>query len=141
MVTLAQRLEALRTKKNISRVDLAAAMGMPRLSIEKFETGKLTPSKEQQEKLAAYFGVTVPYLRGESDDLVSMESWLSGNVPDEPEIQPVKKPKPKLSEVEKEENAMFNLLLRSESFKNAVLAVLKTPEGQKLVAEAARKGR
>lgn len=43
MVTMAQRIEALRTEKGLSRPALAAALGLPRLSIEKFETGRQTP--------------------------------------------------------------------------------------------------
>ena len=84
MVTIAQRIEALRTEKGLSRPALAAAVKLPRMSIEKFETGRQTPSQEQQKMLAAYFGVSVSYLKGESDDPTSMESWLNGNVPDEP---------------------------------------------------------
>ena len=68
MVTIAQRIEALRTEKGISRPALAAAVKLPRMSIEKFETGRQTPSQEQQKMLAAYFGVSVSYLKGESDD-------------------------------------------------------------------------
>ena len=44
MVTIAQRIEALRTEKGISRPALAAAVSLPRMSIEKFETGRQTPS-------------------------------------------------------------------------------------------------
>lgn len=64
MVTLAQRLEELRTARGLSRPALAAELGLPRMSIEKFETGRQTPSQEQQKKLAAYFEVPLPYLRG-----------------------------------------------------------------------------
>lgn len=60
MVTMAQRIEALRTEKGLSRPALAAALGLPRLSIEKFETGRQTPSQEQQQKLAGAFGVSLP---------------------------------------------------------------------------------
>ena len=63
MVTMAQRIEALRTEKGLSRPALAAALGLPRLSIEKFETGRQTPTKDQQDKLAEYFGVPEPLIR------------------------------------------------------------------------------
>ena len=88
MVTIAQRIETLRTEKGLSRPALAAAVSLPRLSIEKFEAGRQTPSQEQQKMLAAFFGVSVSYLKGESDDPTSMESWLNGNVPDEPMTSP-----------------------------------------------------
>ena len=54
MVTLAQRIEQLRTAKGLSRPALAAALGLPRMSIEKFESGRQTPTQEQQNKLASY---------------------------------------------------------------------------------------
>ena len=90
MVTMAQRIEELRTKKGISRPALAAALGLPRLSVEKFETGRQTPTQEQQQKLAAAFGVSLSYLRGETDDPTSMDNWLSGALPQE---EPVSIPK------------------------------------------------
>ena len=67
MVTIAQRIEALRTQKGMSRPGLSAALGLPRQAVEKFETGRLTPNQEQQAKIAAYFGVSVGYLLGQSD--------------------------------------------------------------------------
>lgn len=137
MVTLAQRLEKMRMGKGISRIELANVLGLPKMSIEKFETGKLTPSKDQQEKLAAYFGVSVMYLKGESDDPNDMASWLSGNIKEEPVTIPSpvrEKPvKPKANDME--DGAIFNLMLKSDAFKAAVLDVLKTPEGQKVLAQ------
>ena len=47
MITMAQRLEELRTQRGLSRPALAAALGLPRMSVEKFETGRQTPSQEQ----------------------------------------------------------------------------------------------
>ena len=45
MVTMAQRIEALRTERNLSRPALASALGLPRMAVEKFETGRQTPSQ------------------------------------------------------------------------------------------------
>lgn len=144
MVSAAQRLEKLRTEKNVSRVQLASQLGFPKTSIEKFETGRLTPTKEQCEKLAKFFAVSTAYLRGESDDPTDMQSWLSGNVPDEP--RPAPTPAPARAKIvaqtanqEKEDSAFFNLLLKSDAFKTAVLEVLKTPEGQELIKKAMKK--
>ncbi len=64
MVTLAQRIEELRTARGLSRPALAAALGLPRTAIEKFETGRQTPTQDQQSKLASYFGVSLFYLGG-----------------------------------------------------------------------------
>ena len=76
MVTLAQRIEALRTERGLSRPALAAELGLPKGAVEKFETGRQTPSREQQEKLAGYFGVSLFYLRGESNDRTRQETWM-----------------------------------------------------------------
>lgn len=146
MVTIAQRIEALRTEKGLSRPALAAAVKLPRMSIEKFETGRQTPSQEQQKMLAAYFGVSVSYLKGESDDPTSMESWLNGNVPDEP-MTP--SPAPRRAAVSaapakvKEDGAVFGALLKSPAFqtmiKDAAAEYLRSPEGQALIAKAVRR--
>ena len=146
MISAAQRLEALRTEKNISRTQLASQLGFPKTAIEKFETGRQTPTKEQYEKLARFFGVSAAYLKGESDDPISMESWLNGSVPDEP-IAP--DPAPRRAAVSaapgkvKEDGAVFGALLKSPAFqaliKDAAAEYLRSPEGQALIAKAIRR--
>lgn len=150
MVTIAQRIEALRMQKALSRPALAAALGLPRMSVEKFETGRQTPSQDQQAKLAQYFGVSLAYLRGESDDPSGTDTWLSGNVADEPAVpRPVPKaaPRPAAQVVQSSggdgDGAVFSALLKSKSFqdmvRSTVLEVLRSPEGQQLLAKAIRK--
>ena len=150
MVTIAQRIEALRMQKALSRPALAAALGLPRMSVEKFETGRQTPSQDQQAKLAQYFGVSLAYLRGESDDPSGTDTWLSGNVADEPAVpRPVPKaaPRPAAQVVQSSggdgDGAVFSALLKSKSFqdmvRSTVLEVLRSPEGQQLLAKAVHK--
>ena len=150
MVTIAQRIEALRVEKGLSRPALAAALGLPRMSVEKFETGRQTPSQDQQAKLAQYFGISLAYLRGESDDPSGTDTWLSGNVADEPAVpRPVPKaaPRPAAQVVQSSggdgDGAVFSALLKSKSFqdmvRSTVLEVLRSPEGQQLLAKAIRK--
>ena len=151
MVTMAQRIEELRTKKAMSRPALAAALGLPRLSIEKFETGRQTPTQEQQQKLASAFGVSIAYLRGETDDPTSMDNWLSGAVPAEDPVVLPKAVRRATAAVgaqsgdsgKNDGGAVFSALLKSDSFKalvrETVLDVLKSPEGQALLAKAAKK--
>ncbi len=76
MVTMAQRIEDLRTEKGLSRPGLAAALHFPKGSIDKFETGRQTPTRDQQEKMAAFFNVSLFYLRAESNDRTKMENWI-----------------------------------------------------------------
>ena len=146
MVTMAQRLEALRVERGISRPALSAALGFPKTAMEKFETGRQTPTQNQQRKLADYFGVTLPYLRGESDDPAEGDSWLSGNVPAEepvrtPAAPPVQK-KTRPAAVQ-EDGAVFGALLKSPSFqalmRDAALEALRSPEGQALLDKAVRR--
>ena len=150
MVTIAQRIETLRVEKGLSRPALAAALGLPRMSVEKFETGRQTPSQDQQAKLAQYFGVSLAYLRGESDDPSGTDTWLSGNVADEPAVpRPVPKaaPRPAAQVVQSSggdgDGAVFSALLKSKSFQDMIrstgLEVLRSPEGQQLLAKAIRK--
>ena len=83
MVTMAQRIEQLRTEKGLSRPALSQALGLPRTAAEKFETGRATPTKEQQDKMADFFGVSLFYLKGESSDRTRMDAWLDGDFRDE----------------------------------------------------------
>ena len=146
MITMAQRIEALRTERGISRPALSSALGFPKTAMEKFETGRQTPTQDQQKKLADYFGVSLFYLKGESDDPTRMETWLNGgDVPDDSPRQisapaPVqKKPRPAAAQ---EDGAVFGALLKSPSFqallRSAVSEVLRSPEGQEILAKSVR---
>ena len=149
MITMSQRIEALRTERGLSRPALSAALGFPKTAVEKFETGRQTPTQDQQDKLASYFGVSLFYLRGESDDPTRMESWLNtGYVEEEPAPRPVPRPAaPKIvaqsSAAGQNDSNMFSAFMKSKSFQDllraTVLDVLRSPEGQELIARAVRK--
>ena len=148
MVTMAQRIETLRTQQNLSRPALAAALGMPRNAIEKFETGRQTPTKEQQEKLAAFFGVSVFYLRAESDDPTTQRTWMDMAYAQEdtptPAFVPQKsKPVSRPAAPAGDGGTVFDVVLHSKGFqellRTAVLETLRSPEGQDLLAQAIRK--
>ena len=47
MTTIAQRIEVLRNERGLSRPALSAALGLSKGAVEKFETGRQTPTKEQ----------------------------------------------------------------------------------------------
>ena len=150
MVTLAQRIEELRTARGLSRPALAAALGFPRTAIEKFETGRQTPTQDQQNKLASYFGVSLFYLRGETNDPKDMDDWMDGAFLEEPAPAPAA-PAPRRAAVKPavaassggEGGTMFDAFLTSKKFqealRTAVLDTLRTPEGQELLTKAIRK--
>ena len=150
MVTLAQRIEALRTEKGLSRSALAAALGFPKGSVDKFETGRQTPSKEQQDKLATFFGVSLFYLRGESNDRTKMENWADidpDTFIDTPHSAPAPRrpaPKPIAAEIPTGGgSSMFDTFLHSKSFQELVRAtlldVLLSPEGQRILADTIKR--
>ena len=143
MVTLGQRIEELRNERGMSRPALSAALGLPKGAAEKFETGRQTPTKEQQEKIAAYFGVSVLYLRGESSDRTRQEDWMDAAAFRDEEPVFVPKPAPKPKEPESIQGGMLDAMLASKSvqelLRGIVLDVLKSPEGQAVIAQAVRK--
>ena len=144
MVTLGQRIEELRTERGLSRPALSAALGLPKGAAEKFESGRQTPTKEQQEKIAAYFGVSVFYLRGESSDRTRQEDWMDAAAysDEEPVFVPKPAPKPKKAP-EPAQGGMLDAMLASkqvqELLRSTVLDTLRSPEGQALIAKAVRK--
>ena len=146
MVTMAQRIEQLRTEQNMSRPALATALGFPKTALEKFETGRQSPTKEQAQKLADFFGVSMFYLKGESNDRTRMDDWmetaLSGNEAQHVPIQP-KKPKPQIESAPSGQGTIFDSFLKSKAFQEMVRAtvveVLRSAEGQELIEKAVKK--
>ena len=144
MVTLAQRIAALREERGLSRPALAAALGFPGTAIEKFETGRQTPSQAQQERMAAYFGVSPFYLRGETNDRTQMEDWMDGAFLDEPAPAPApRRPEPKAAAPSGDGGSLFDALVSSRKFQDAlraaVLDALRSPEGRSLLADILKK--
>ncbi|MBM6871807.1 helix-turn-helix transcriptional regulator [Pseudoflavonifractor phocaeensis] len=145
MVTMAQRIEALRTETGLSRPALSAALGFPKNAVEKFETGRQTPTKEQQEKMAAYFGVSIFYLRGESSDRTRQDDWMDFAGVEDP--TPVSAPKPPAAKpgkaVKTGEGTVLDAVLSGRQFqdllRSAVLDTLSSPEGQELIAKVVRR--
>lgn len=149
MVTVAQRIEELRTEKGLSRLALSAELGFPKNALERFETGRQTPSKEQQEKMANFFGVSIFYLLGESKDRTRQDNWMDGTSMEmEKDYNPTPAPKPtKSAKPPKDENAIQGNLLEAvlvskqaqELLRTIVIDTLKSPEGQALIEKAVRK--
>lgn len=147
MITMAQRIEELRTERNLSRPELSRALGLPKNAAEKFETGRATPTQEQQTKLAAFFDVSLFYLRGESNDRTRQEHWLDADfVDDEPAPAPKYKPVPvrpqPAGQTSSSGGSLVEPFLKNKAFQEmvraTVLEVLRSPEGQELLARAVR---
>ncbi len=144
MVTMAQRIESLRNEVNIGRTELSTMLGFPKLAFEKFETGRQTPTRDQQQKIADYFGVSLFYLKGESNDRTRQDNWMN-EATFEPNTQPVATPSPKRIKEAKPEiqsnmiDALFAGQQAQQQLKKMMLEVLKSPEGQVILNQAIRK--
>jgi len=149
MVTLAQRLEQLRTQRGLTRPALSAALGLPKNAIEKFETGRQTPTKEQQSRLASFFEVSVMYLQGETDDPIRQDSWMTAALNEEAQepptpVRPVSRPAVTHSSApQPQAGSMVQSFLNNKAFQDTVRAMvleaLRTPEGQDLLSQIVRK--
>ena len=63
-----QRLKELITKRHISQVELAMDLNMNQNSISRYETGEREADYETLIAFADYFGVSVDYLLGRTDN-------------------------------------------------------------------------
>ena len=63
-----QRLKDLRIKKHISQVKLAMDLNMNQNSISRYENGEREADYETLIAFADYFGVSVDYLLGRTDN-------------------------------------------------------------------------
>ena len=65
MHSIGNRLRILREAKGMTQDDLAEAAGMNRVTIAKYETGRIEPKTKSLSRLAAALGVTTDYLIGQ----------------------------------------------------------------------------
>ncbi len=61
-MSIGQRITELRNEKNISQNQLAAALGVSRQAVSKWENGQSTPDPMKIIKLAEFLGTDVEYL-------------------------------------------------------------------------------
>ena len=63
-----KRLKELREKRRISQVRLAMDMNMNQTTISRYETGEREADYETLIAIADYFGVSIDYLLGRTDN-------------------------------------------------------------------------
>ena len=93
--------------------------------------------------MAAYFDVSLFYLRGESGDRTRQEDWMSGGLTaaeEEPVYRPAPVKRPKAESASSGGATMLDAIFSSkqakDQFKAMVLEVLRSPEGQEVIAQA-----
>jgi len=57
-------IKKLRREKGLTQVQLAQELGVDQTSVSKWESGKANPTKEYEDKLVEFFGVSVEVLMG-----------------------------------------------------------------------------
>ena len=97
------------------------------------------------------YRVAASYLQGESDDPTRQDSWMTAALSEaEPEPAQVRRPKPAPKAVvaqssggTQNQGSMVQSFLNNKAFQDTVramvLATLRTPEGQELLAQIVRK--
>lgn len=66
-----ERLKQLRKDRKVTQVQLAAHLGYYHSAVVKWESGQCEPSYDILIKIADYFDVTLDYLLGRTEPLVS----------------------------------------------------------------------
>lgn len=68
MDTFKVRIRQLREDKELTQEELAKVLGISRATLASWEIGRREPDFETASKIADFFGVSVDYLLGRTDD-------------------------------------------------------------------------
>ena len=68
MNLFAERLKELRKEKKVTQVQMAAFLEMTCRNYQRYEAGAAEPNLDSLIKIADYFGVSLDYLLGRSDE-------------------------------------------------------------------------
>ena len=71
------RLRELIEERKISQGDLASFLGIARQSFSLYCNGGTQPNIEKTVKIAEYFGVSVDYLYGLSNEKIKVDGYIS----------------------------------------------------------------
>lgn len=76
---MASRMRELRKAMSVKQKDIAEAIDVDRTTYNKYENGCSEPNLETMSKLADFFGVSLDYLAGRSDDPGDKKSASTAN--------------------------------------------------------------
>lgn len=68
MADISQRIRKLRKERNLTQLELANALGITKSAVSMYERGERKPAFDAAEALSQFFGVSMPYLSGSSDE-------------------------------------------------------------------------
>lgn len=67
MATFSERLQELKTSRGVMQKDVAAAIGVPLRTYQRYEYGEREPQLSTLVRMADFYGVTLDYLAGRED--------------------------------------------------------------------------
>lgn len=70
------RIKALRNKKGIKQIELAAEVNVSQAALSGYETGKYEADLETYKRIASYFGVSLGYLLGDDSPDDKREDYI-----------------------------------------------------------------
>lgn len=78
-----QILTELRKQKRLTQEEMAKIIGVARTTYSSYEQGRRTPDVDVQNKIADYFGVTLDYLHGRTDDKEKSPTLVAAHLDDD----------------------------------------------------------
>ena len=80
MASIGERIKDLRIKNNLSQNDLAKSLGIKRHTISAYETNSITPPIDKLILISKYYGVSIDYLCGVSDNPIINDTKLDDSL-------------------------------------------------------------
>lgn len=111
MATFSTRIKEERMKKGLSQPQLAEEIGLTKQTISLWERGVRRPDFETMEKLADYFGVSLGYLIGTTDDPTAGENDPNVGIEDEA-IQEIETLATKISQLSEDSKRIISAAVR-----------------------------
>lgn len=74
MATLAERIKMLRKAAGLTQQSLGAQFGVAKNTICQYESGRSTPNDDIKISMANFFGVSMDYLMGKTDQPATTDS-------------------------------------------------------------------
>lgn len=84
------RLKELRKKKGVTQSDVASFIGISQNNYSYWENGKVKIDAESMRRLAEYFGVTVDYILGRTEDVKVVNGYTPEGIINYPVIASVR---------------------------------------------------